>query len=199
MQAILRWQRDNAPDGERQPRPVLSLVRKHQLLQAVHELQRCRHISRWPAYTTRFRRRLDVIADGSPTSAETLWDYFEANWLCEEWRDLWTDMGLPEGSNRDGMLSTNNWTERGFKTFNQIFLGNRTNKSAYRLVLILANEWFQYYQAWPATKRVNHDALDMASEAYRVWSSSNAIQETQRSDGRRAWNVAQLPKVVRGQ
>ncbi|KAJ7681458.1 hypothetical protein B0H14DRAFT_3061807, partial [Mycena olivaceomarginata] len=158
MQAILRWQRDNAPDGERQPRPVLSLVRKHQLLQAVRELQRCRHISRWHAYTTRFRRRLDVIADGSPTSAETLWDYFEANWLCEEWRDLWTDMGLPEGSNRDGMLSTNNWTERGFKTFNQIFLGNRTNKSAYRLVLILANEWFQYYQAWPATKRVNHDA-----------------------------------------
>lgn len=43
--------------------------------------------------------------------------------------DYWTDMGLPEGQNRKRMLSTNNWTERAFKTFNQVFLGNRTNKS----------------------------------------------------------------------
>jgi len=44
----------------------------------------------------------------------------------------WTDMGLPAGANRDGMLSTNNWTERAFKTFNQVFLGNRSNKSYVR-------------------------------------------------------------------
>jgi hypothetical protein len=43
--------------------------------------------------------------------------------------DLWTDIGLPEGRNRDGILSTNNWTERAFKTFDQIFLGGRANKS----------------------------------------------------------------------
>ncbi|KAJ7687672.1 hypothetical protein B0H14DRAFT_3054875, partial [Mycena olivaceomarginata] len=142
---------------------VFPLSEQHQLLQAVRELQRCRHISRWPAYTTRFRRRLDVIADGSPTAPKHCGTILRLNWL----------------------------------TFNQIFLGNRTNKSAYRLVLILAHEWFQYYQAWPATKRVNHDALDMASEAYRVWSSSNAIQETQRSEGVELGMFARLPKVVR--
>ncbi|KAF7362357.1 hypothetical protein MVEN_00582400 [Mycena venus] len=199
MQAILRWQRDNAPEGERQPRPVLSLPRKHMLLQAVREVQRCHHISRWSRYTARFRRRLDIIVEGSQTSAETLWDYFEANWFCEEWRNYWTDMGLPDGSNRDGMLSTNNWTERAFKTFNQVFLGNRTNKSAYRLVLILANEWFQYYQAWEPENRVNQEALEMQAEAYRVWSSTNAIKETTRRDGRRAWIVARLPREVRNQ
>jgi hypothetical protein len=41
----------------------------------------------------------------------------------------WTDIGLPQGETRDAMLSTNNWTERAFKTFNQVFLGNRNNKS----------------------------------------------------------------------
>ncbi|KAJ7716656.1 hypothetical protein DFH07DRAFT_973832 [Mycena maculata] len=71
----------------------------------------------------------DAIAEGSRTTSQTLWEYFDANWFCDEWREHWTDMGLPEGENRDGMLSTNNWTERAFKTFNQIFLGNRNNKS----------------------------------------------------------------------
>lgn len=86
VQAILRWERDNGPAGEHQPRPVLSVARKRQLLQAVREVQRCRHIDRWERYTSRFRRRLDAIAEGSATTAETLWDYFEANWFCEEWR-----------------------------------------------------------------------------------------------------------------
>jgi len=43
--------------------------------------------------------------------------------------DLWTDIGLPSGENREKMLSTNNWTERAFKTFDQVFLESRANKS----------------------------------------------------------------------
>ncbi|KAJ7128853.1 hypothetical protein C8R46DRAFT_1331939 [Mycena filopes] len=190
MQAILRWERDHGPGGNHLPRPALSLVRKHQLLFAVRELQRCRLIDRWPAYTARFRQRLEALAEGSATTADHLWGYFEANWFTEEWLMYWTDMGLPAGANRDGMLSTNNWTERAFKTFNQVFLGNRTNKSAYRLVLILANEWFQYYQAWPPQTRVNKEALDMAIAAHQLWSSTNAVQPFVLDDGRRAWRVA---------
>ncbi|KAJ7700157.1 hypothetical protein B0H17DRAFT_1048833 [Mycena rosella] len=71
----------------------------------------------------------------------------------------WTDMGLPPGSNRDGMLSINNWTERAFKTFNQVFLGNQNNKLIFRLVLILANEWFQYCQAWQPRKQLKRHQL----------------------------------------
>ncbi|KAJ6621348.1 hypothetical protein B0H10DRAFT_2215280 [Mycena sp. CBHHK59/15] len=129
MQAILRWERDSGPPGEHQPRPTLSLLRKHQLLYAVREIQRCRSADRWSAYLVQFRQRLDTITEGSSTSSDSLWANFDANWFSDEWRDHWTDMGLPAGQNHDGMLSTNNWTERAFKTFNQVFLGNRTNKS----------------------------------------------------------------------
>lgn len=41
---------------------------------------------------------------------------------------MWTDMGLPHGMNRDAMRNTNNWIERAFKTFDQIFLDCRANK-----------------------------------------------------------------------
>ncbi|KAF8191828.1 hypothetical protein K438DRAFT_1830134 [Mycena galopus ATCC 62051] len=54
--------------------------------------------------------------------------YFERNWFIPLWRDSWTDIGLPSGRNRD-LISTNNWTERAFKTFDQIFLEKRANKS----------------------------------------------------------------------
>ncbi|KAJ7604744.1 hypothetical protein FB45DRAFT_699245, partial [Roridomyces roridus] len=128
MQAILRWERDHGGSGENLQRPTLSLLRKHQLLYAVRELQRCRNPDDWDGYTQRFRQRLEAIAEGSSTTATQLWSYFEHNWFIVEWRAYWTDMGLPIGANRDGMLSTNNWTERAFKTFHQVFLGNRTNK-----------------------------------------------------------------------
>ncbi|KAJ7270793.1 hypothetical protein C8J57DRAFT_1294013 [Mycena rebaudengoi] len=190
MQAILRWERDNA-GGERQARPVLSLVRKHWLLAAVREIQRCRDPARWDEYLARFKRRLETIVEGSATNFNALYGYFEANWFCDEWRDYWTDIGLPEGSNRDGMLNTNNWTERAFKTFNQVFLGNRSNKSAYRLVLILANEWFQYYQAWRYTVEPNQDALMMAQKAYHLWNTA-AVEPFLLPDGRRAWKVANV-------
>jgi hypothetical protein len=86
-QAILRWERDNTPAGEGHGRvPALSLTRKHQLLWAVREIQRCRDPARWPTYLEQFRARLDAITRGSRVSSQTLWQYFEANWFCEEWR-----------------------------------------------------------------------------------------------------------------
>ncbi|KAJ7243227.1 hypothetical protein C8J57DRAFT_1525687 [Mycena rebaudengoi] len=207
MQAILRWDRDNSAPGTRHPRSALSLARKHQLLYAVHEVQRCRAAEQWPHYLVRFKERLEVIAEGSATTADTLWAYFEVNRFCDEWRDHWTDIGLPAGQNRDRMLSTKNRTERAFKTFKQVFLGNRTNNrtlspyytfnkklcSAYRLVLILANERFQYYQSWHHKKKLDQQYSNMAADAHRLWVSTNAIQPTLRSDGRKAWKVVVLP------
>ncbi|KAF8210510.1 hypothetical protein K438DRAFT_1904002 [Mycena galopus ATCC 62051] len=207
MQAILRWERDSGTPGEQQSRPALDLRRKHQLLWAVREIQRCRDPAQWQTYLDQFRQRLDYITEGSRTSSETLWEYFSANWFCDEWRELWTDMGLPAGRNRDNMLSTNNWTERAFKTFNQVFLGNRNNKSfvlndliflrdliillrIYRLVLILANEWFQYYQAWKPRKQFDQKVFKINAEGHRLWSCEGAVQQFVMDDGRTAWRVA---------
>ena len=39
-----------------------------------------------------------------------------------------TDIGLPENATRDGTLNTNNWIERCFRTFDQVFLDCRANK-----------------------------------------------------------------------
>ncbi|KAJ7173954.1 hypothetical protein C8R43DRAFT_1119352 [Mycena crocata] len=106
--------------------------------------------------------------------------------------DLWTDMGLPVGANRDGMLSTNNWTERAFKTFNQVFLGNRNNKSIFRLVLILANEWFQFYQVWKPRKQLDSSLFEIGARGHLVWSCEGAVQPFMMADGRQAWRVADI-------
>ncbi|KAJ7507648.1 hypothetical protein B0H11DRAFT_1902725 [Mycena galericulata] len=191
MEAILRWERDHSNGDESHARPSLDNFRKHQLLWAVREIQRCRDPALWPQYLNRFRVRLDAITEGSRTNTETLWDYFEANWFCDEWREHWTDMGLPTGENRDGMLSTNNWTERAFKTFNQVFLGNRNNKSIFRLVLILANEWFQYYQAWKPRKQLDTKLFEINSRGHHLWCCEGAVQPFEMPDGRQAWRVVQ--------
>ncbi|KAJ7078643.1 hypothetical protein C8R44DRAFT_754809 [Mycena epipterygia] len=190
IQAIFRWDRDNGDRMEPQQRPSLSVARRHLLIHAVREIQRCRNPARWNEYVNRFRARVVRLTEGSATSSQTIMRYFEANWFCDEWRDYWTDIGLPAGANRDGMLNTNNWTERAFKTFHQVFLCNRANKSMYRLVLILANEFYQYYREWqPTSKTVNTKAIAKAAEAHRIWSSGHGIEEIQLADGRRAWNV----------
>ncbi|KAF8151907.1 hypothetical protein K438DRAFT_2079618 [Mycena galopus ATCC 62051] len=178
MQAILHWERDSGTPGEQQSRPALDLCRKHQLLWAVREIQRCRNPAQWQTYLDQFRQRLDYI---------TVWEYFSANWFLSE---LWTDMGFPAGRNRDNMLSTNNWTERAFKTFNQVFLGNRNNKSIYCLVLILANEWFQYYQAWKPRKQFDQKVFKINTEGHRLWSCEGAVQQFVMDNGRTAWCVA---------
>ncbi|KAJ7665561.1 hypothetical protein B0H17DRAFT_1090949 [Mycena rosella] len=95
----------------------------------------------------------------------------------------WTDMGLPPGSNRDGMLSINNWTERAFKTFNQVF-------RIFRLVLILANEWFQYCQAWQPRKQLNVKQFEVNALGHQLWCSAGAVQPFEMPDGRQAWRVA---------
>ncbi|KAF7357048.1 hypothetical protein MVEN_01041600 [Mycena venus] len=177
IQAILRWDREHGDDMEPQKRPKLSVARKHLLIHAVREIQRCRNPARWDEHVARFRTRVERLTETS-ASAQMIMRYFEVNWFCEEWRDYWTDIGLPPGANREGMLNTNNWTERAFKTFQQVFLCNRANKSMYRLVLIIANEWYQYYREWlPTSKKIDHKAIDKAAEAHRIWSSGHGVEE----------------------
>ncbi|KAJ7020812.1 hypothetical protein C8F04DRAFT_1316557 [Mycena alexandri] len=48
---------------------------------------------------------------------EAVKEYFERCWFVDDWIDTYTDIGLPPNQGRDGTWNTNNWTERGFKTF----------------------------------------------------------------------------------
>ncbi|KAJ7070418.1 hypothetical protein B0H15DRAFT_957677 [Mycena belliarum] len=106
--------------------------------------------------------------------------YFERNWFINLWRDSWTDIGLPRGHNRDS-ISTNNWTERAFKTFDQIFLENRANKSAYRLVMIIANEWFAYYENWQMdSPKVDRQAVERVLAHHISYNVLKTLVHTER-------------------
>jgi len=61
---------------------------------------------------------------------------------------------------------------------------------AYRLVLIIANEWFEYYWEWRNQKeRFNWKAFLQTSEAYDIWNSGKGIEEFRFKDGWKAWKV----------
>ena len=92
-------------------------------------------------------------------------------------------------------MSTNNWTERAFKTFDQVFLDRRANKSyvlstlmidptlmqldnrIFRLVLIIVNEWFPYYEMWQDNKPApSNRKFDAVRRGYLTWSTKGAVQ-----------------------
>ncbi|KAJ7064679.1 hypothetical protein C8F01DRAFT_1127692 [Mycena amicta] len=188
IQAILRWERDHDLDKD-DKRVILSVSMKDQLLQAFRELQRCPSSEDWEAHVAVFERAVELLASNK-SAAREIKKYFRLNWFNIVWRDLWSDIGLPVGHNRD-KISTNNWTERAFKTFDQVFLENRANKSIYRLVLILANEWLPYYEHWQLeTKKVDTEAFRIAAAGYRLWNTPGAIIPRKDDEqGRQVWHV----------
>ncbi|KAJ6503095.1 hypothetical protein DFH09DRAFT_942314, partial [Mycena vulgaris] len=186
IQAILRWERDQDASGAR---PKLTRKAKSKLLYAVRELQRCRSAEDWEDDVEMFKSRIATFTNRTTKTA--IIAYFEKNWFVDLWRDSWTDIGLPNGHNRDA-ISTNNWTERAFKTFDQIFLENRANKSIYRLVMIIATEWFAFYENWQVgTQKVDKQAFKVSEWGHRLWNSGAAIIAMPRdAKGRRVWRVA---------
>jgi hypothetical protein len=104
----------------------------------------------------KFYRILDhIVRTGGKTARKgteetiaSLRKYFEVNWFSDEWistskshldmpglgglifknTGMFLDDGLPEGFTRDGPYNTNNWVERAFRTFDEIFFNRRTNK-----------------------------------------------------------------------
>ena len=51
-------------------------------------------------------------------------------------------------------------------------------------MLIIANEWFEYYREWRNQKeRFNRKAFLQTSEAYDIWNSGKGIEEFRFKDG----------------
>jgi hypothetical protein len=102
---------------------------------------------------------------------------------------MWTDIGIPDTQNRDGMLNTNNWVERAFKTFDSIFLDCRANKRLDRLFIIIANEFLPFYREWePNHKQRNTRLIKTIKNAHRTWSTQEMI--TQQDSN--LWEVSEL-------
>ncbi|THU75493.1 hypothetical protein K435DRAFT_880724 [Dendrothele bispora CBS 962.96] len=187
IQAILRWDDDHGKLLK--ARLQLSRVQKYKLLWSFRELQHAHDEESWMEEKNLFLERLRIIVPKE--SFNPIKEYFEQNWFTKFWRDLWTDIGLPEGHNRDE-ISTNNFTERAFKMFDEIFLENRANKLIYRLVLILANEWFEYFRAWHpnGAKRPDRDYHQTVVRGHEIWNSGvGVIFKGLDKKGRRVWRV----------
>ncbi|KAJ9120593.1 hypothetical protein QFC22_002522 [Naganishia vaughanmartiniae] len=188
MQAIRRWEaehnRRTKPKAKKRtyriPRAAMG-----DLLQSVRELQmsrassqyyqRCNREEDWTAAAFKFFRdvkdtlcKKHGLASGVFTQVE---DYFNNNWLTEDWRRLWTDIGLPEkGATRDGVLNTDNWIESAFKTFKAIFLGGKKNRRVDRLIAVLLNDYFPYYALWSVEEaRPSRELLDLMERGYQLW------------------------------
>ncbi|KAG8892129.1 hypothetical protein FRB99_002935, partial [Tulasnella sp. 403] len=163
---------------------------KRRILWAFRELQRCRKVSEWDDYCNLFQERVHRVVETTSASFESVWGYFEDNWFTDDWRDLWTDLGIPAGANRDGMLNTNNWIERAFKTFDTIFLDFRANKRLDRLVIILANEFFPYFAEWePTHVRRDRKARREILLGHRIWADPGQIVSL---PGQNAWHIKDL-------
>ncbi|THU92852.1 hypothetical protein K435DRAFT_800143 [Dendrothele bispora CBS 962.96] len=151
--AILRWQTEN---GAPEPgRPRLKRTAKYLLLWSFRRLQRARDEKSWENELQIFIKCLKHIVPAS--SFSTVLNYFKTNWFSETWRDLWTDIGLPRGHNRD-RISTINFTERAFKKFDEIFLENWANKSC---------------PSHP--KKKDEVYYQTALQGHRLWNSGRAI------------------------
>ncbi|THU88277.1 hypothetical protein K435DRAFT_680156, partial [Dendrothele bispora CBS 962.96] len=194
IQSILRWE-DEKGDPEAR-RPSLKQPKQHMLLYAFRDLQRAYDEDTCEEEKGLFLRRIreKIVPNGKNKDAEvdTITIYFERNWFDPFWRDLWTDIGLPAGHNRD-RISTNNFTERAFKTFDQIFLDNRANKSMYRLILIISNEWFEYCRQWHPNyaKRPAKEYVEMMQRAHEIWNSGVGIVYIGTDEkSREIWRVA---------
>lgn len=83
--------------------------------------------------------------------------------------DAVTDEGLPFGTTRDHHFNTNNFTERAFKTFKQVFLKHRKNKRTDQLILRLF-EWFKMYERFRDEKPVfDRELAKKAEEGWAMW------------------------------
>ncbi|RDX52563.1 hypothetical protein OH76DRAFT_1480666 [Lentinus brumalis] len=96
--------------------------------------------------------------------------YFENNWFTEPWIETFTDIGLPDDGTRDGTWNTNNPMERSFRTFDTVFLENRKNKRADRLVCIVLNDYLPFYHTWrPEDRGPPASMLELDALAWTIW------------------------------
>ncbi|KIM87288.1 hypothetical protein PILCRDRAFT_271067 [Piloderma croceum F 1598] len=197
IQAILRWVEEKGcgESGKlskktgKQPKkavdrtgkPSLPTAAMKEVLEAFRWAQRCRNTpnDRWHQAQVIFEGSLQRIchSHNCAESFATILKYFRDNWWCDEWRDLCTDIGLPQGQTRDGTFNTNNWTESAYRTFDVVFLENRKNKRIDRLMSILVNDFLPHYRFWSHDEaRPSKDHIRVTRQGHDLWSADNVIR-----------------------
>lgn len=101
-------------------------------LRCVEAAQRCDHKTKWPRYYEKLKQDFKAVAEMGGLDAEETWvkfdQYLTEEWFSDRWRQGCCDYGLPTGQTKQLYLSTNNYTEKSFCTFDRAFLCARANK-----------------------------------------------------------------------
>ncbi|KAJ9110930.1 hypothetical protein QFC20_002696, partial [Naganishia adeliensis] len=194
-QAMRRWQKQctikiaGPRKGGQQALPKEAM---ESLLRHVEVLQRCPRESDWEEYVSEFNRKVRKLVLERYSLGEAMCQrvlsYFEDNWFDDRWRDMWVDYGLPDGATRDGILNTNNFIERAFKTFKTVFLGGRKNRRIDRLILVLVNDFFPFYALWPPNDaKPSRVVLSTMKSGYEIWKCAVFREEEISSGLSRCW------------
>ncbi|KAJ9105223.1 hypothetical protein QFC20_004358 [Naganishia adeliensis] len=182
--------------------PRLPNEAKLELLQCFRELQRWRHgDGPWSSAVDDFTSSIYKICEKHNCTTRmgtAVTKYFQDNWFIDEWRDMWTDAGLPDGLSRDAILNTNNWIEAAFRTFKLVFLGNRHNKRVDRLIAILINDYYPYYALWPPSAPRPSETLLQATEwGYNLWKIGH-FECSWNDDGHQIWRITRKTRADPG-
>ncbi|KAK6905654.1 hypothetical protein I203_106484 [Kwoniella mangroviensis CBS 8507] len=139
-------------------------------LSCVRSAQRCPSEDLWPVYKEKFRKDIANLADQDEDTVSRLMEYMNSEWFSERWRAKVIDYGMPASVTRDGPWSTNNYVEAAFRTFDRVFLSCRANKRLDRLIAILINSYFPFYEnVPPADSRADPGLQKQLFDGMYIW------------------------------
>lgn len=163
------------PEGKRRVRLALKAIRA---------CQRCPIEGEWPAYIKHLQRKVANIAGAS--HAERAWagleSYLLRTWFSERWRRYSVDYAMPGSFFREGPWSTNNYVKVCFRIFDRVMLEGRANKRLDRLILIIIQVFFPYFENLPFNEpRPSPDLVRQIYTGLDIWQSDN-VEEVHAGD-----------------
>ncbi|KAK4688487.1 hypothetical protein P7C73_g1632, partial [Tremellales sp. Uapishka_1] len=144
--------------------------RAAKFMEAFRQCQRCPSARQWDQYYNSLREKVNEISEGDPGAWETLDKWMRKSWFNPRWRAWSVDYGLPPEVTRDGPWSTNNYSEASFRVFDRVFLSCRANKRLDRLISIIINAYFPFYERVPQNvSRAPVDLENTLFEGIKLW------------------------------
>ncbi|EIW69524.1 hypothetical protein TREMEDRAFT_62382 [Tremella mesenterica DSM 1558] len=146
-------------------------------LVALRRCQRCSEEESWSEAFARLEADVAAISNNDPEIWDKIRTWLLSEWFSDRWRGYLVDYGLPPHHTRDGTLSTNNFVEAAFRTFDRVFLESRANKRIDKLLTIIIDVYFpMYLHSPPTSARCDPTVLSHILQGLELW-EQGAVRE----------------------
>ncbi|EIW72614.1 hypothetical protein TREMEDRAFT_58784 [Tremella mesenterica DSM 1558] len=146
-------------------------------LVALRRCQRCSEEESWPEAFAQLEAEVVSISNNNRENWDKIRTWLLSEWFSDRWRNYLLDYGLPAHHTRDGTLSTNNFVEAAFRTFDRVFLESRANKRTDKLLAIIIDVYFPMYLHSPPTSgRCDPTVLGHILRGLELW-EQGAVHE----------------------